>query len=513
MSNETENKDQFAIIQPTSLNLGGEVEPGVTPERTTQKISVPAIVSSILIIFGIWVFFFLPDNLSTPPTPLNTDKQNLPASTVNDPRAANPARPENSNIAPFEQLDKQRARKSTEKTLAEFVKLQIKLEDSMQVKLWATDAYAEAIAIANQGDALFIKTDYKASMFKYQQGSDALQTLVNQGDSLFSKAILEAKEALAQLDAATAKKAFKRAQDIHPGDPELQKGLIRANNMPQALKARKMAQKYLQNKQYLQAKKAFQKVQSLDPGILGIEQQISDITLAINEQNFRKYISEAYAALNAENFEKAEKSFQLADKIKPGHASITAGQRQLKSAILLSSIAAIKATALSHIAAEQWTELPATYKTALKLDANLKFAKDGLVQARKRALIDIAMDNIIAQPEALSSDSIYTEAQLTYNRALKISNRGPRLQSQIQSVKTILDIAASPIPVQLKSDNLTEVSIVRRGRVGIFRSKTIDLRPGSYIFTGSRPGYRDIRKSIDITHTVNSIVVQCEEAI
>ena len=67
----------------------------------------------------------------------------------------------------------------------------------------------------------------------------------------------------------------------------------------------------------------------------------------------------------------------------------------------------------------------------------------------------------------------------------------------------------------LISDNVTEVSIYKVGRLGNFMRKEINLRPGTYVIVGSRPGFRDVRVEFRVAPeiVIEPVIVQCEEPI
>lgn len=66
----------------------------------------------------------------------------------------------------------------------------------------------------------------------------------------------------------------------------------------------------------------------------------------------------------------------------------------------------------------------------------------------------------------------------------------------------------------IESDNQTEVTIYHVGRLGAFEQKQISLRPGRYTVTGSRAGYRDVRKVISLgPASTASVSIRCEERI
>ena len=75
--------------------------------------------------------------------------------------------------------------------------------------------------------------------------------------------------------------------------------------------------------------------------------------------------------------------------------------------------------------------------------------------------------------------------------------------------------AATPLTVSLVSDNVTDVSIYKVGKLGSFETRQLDLRPGTYVAVGSRPGYRDVRLEFRVAPEIEPqpVVVRCEEAI
>ena len=92
---------------------------------------------------------------------------------------------------------------------------------------------------------------------------------------------------------------------------------------------------------------------------------------------------------------------------------------------------------------------------------------------------------------------------------------GTRLQEQRDELSRLLKRAATPLRVQLVSDNVTDVSIYKVGKLGSFATQELKLRPGTYVAVGSRPGYRDVRLEFRVAPEIDMqpIIVRCEEAI
>jgi hypothetical protein len=89
------------------------------------------------------------------------------------------------------------------------------------------------------------------------------------------------------------------------------------------------------------------------------------------------------------------------------------------------------------------------------------------------------------------------------------------LQKQIATLTDWVARADVPVPVAIESDNVTQVTIYRVGDLGAFGQRSLDLVPGSYTLVGTRPGYRDVRRQINVAPgaPLEPIVIRCEDRI
>ncbi|MCH8060624.1 MAG: hypothetical protein IIA11_09225, partial [Proteobacteria bacterium] len=121
----------------------------------------------------------------------------------------------------------------------------------------------------------------------------------------------------------------------------------------------------------------------------------------------------------------------------------------------------------------------------------------------------------IADPDSLSAPSIMHAATVLIVDITRMSRIGPRLGDQRDELSRLLKRAATPLTVQLVSDNVTDVSIYQVGKLGSFTTHELNLRPGTYVAVGSRPGFRDVRLEFRVGPEIElePVVVRCEEAI
>ena len=97
----------------------------------------------------------------------------------------------------------------------------------------------------------------------------------------------------------------------------------------------------------------------------------------------------------------------------------------------------------------------------------------------------------------------------------RIEPMGPRLEDQKNELSRLLKRAATPLTVELVSDNQTDVSVFKVGRFGAFDRQQLELRPGVYVAVGVRQGYRDVRVEFRVAPEIDMqpVVVRCEEPI
>ena len=126
-----------------------------------------------------------------------------------------------------------------------------------------------------------------------------------------------------------------------------------------------------------------------------------------------------------------------------------------------------------------------------------------------------SLQGLIEQPDNLSDPANIQAATSLLLDVARISDRGPRLEEQKNELSRLLKRAATPVQVQLVSDNATDVAVFKVGQLGTFANRELSLRPGVYVAVGSRPGYRDVRVEFRVAPEVEMqpVVVRCEETI
>jgi hypothetical protein len=132
-----------------------------------------------------------------------------------------------------------------------------------------------------------------------------------------------------------------------------------------------------------------------------------------------------------------------------------------------------------------------------------------------RSALHARLAGYIDDPDQLSDQVNVQNATKLLLEVTRMTPMGPRLEDQKNLLSRLLKRAATPLPVQLISDNATNVAIFKIGQLGTFSAQEISLRPGKYVAVGNRAGYRDVRIEFRVApeDDMQPIVIQCEEQI
>jgi tetratricopeptide (TPR) repeat protein len=469
----------------------------------------------LLLSAAVFVFLVLPDAVQTPA--LNTPDgpgtapgqlrsvQSMPPPSVQ-------AAPQ--ELAPWQTAQILRQKEAAEAVTEQFVRLQMDLEDT-QVGLWGGQRFDQAIALAQEGDGQFSQREYLAATQIYEQGLALLQALQADAPDILRQNLARGRQALDSYDAQAAKEAFSLVLAMEPGNLEAQKGLARSRVSDEISQLLKSAAESERQGDLAEAMARLERAGQLDPEDQSVASASARLNGALKQRQFDGLMSQAYAELDAGRIENAVKTFGQAASLRPASSEVKEGLAQAESLRRLESITRLQTGAAQLEAREEWNQAADAYRRALNLDNTLVFARDGLSRASERAELDKRLRAYIQQPERLQSDAVYQAAQQTLGIAKQVEPPTPVLGRQITELEKVLSQSRQPVSVLIQSDNQTVVTLIKVGSLGSFTEKTLALRPGTYVATGKRNGYRDVRRSFVVTASDELVRIQvsCEEKI
>jgi tetratricopeptide (TPR) repeat protein len=383
------------------------------------------------------------------------------------------------------------------------------------IEHWGGQTYVNALDVYEQGDRAYLGKDYLTAGQLYREAADMLEPFFDRIDDVFNETMRGARGAFASGDHAEAVRLYDLAVSITPGNAEAEQGLARARNLAAVLNLVDQARRFETELDLQAAKAALEKALELDPAWQPALTGLERVTAAIRERSFEQRMTEGLDALAAGNFQTARAAFGAAKELKPGSQQPVDGLLQVDQEIRLANIRRLEQEAIALENNEEWQAAIAKYEDIAKIDTDLQFVREGLSRARQRAAVHARLETFLSDPDSLSAPATMQAATQLLLQVTTMTPTGPRLEDQKNELSRLLKRAATPLTVQLVSDNATEVSIYRVGKLGTFMTQELSLPPGAYVATGSRTGFRDVRLEFRVAPEVDPepIVIKCEERI
>jgi tetratricopeptide (TPR) repeat protein len=290
---------------------------------------------------------------------------------------------------------------------------------------------------------------------------------------------------------------------------------VRARNFDEVLSLTEQGLELERDLELDAARRSFELAVELDPKWQVAKTGLQRVLRTMNELEFDQRMTEGITSLAEGDFLGARAAFRMAQELQPGSHEPADGLMQVDQGIRLGSIAALEREAATLEGREQWQESAGAYNRILALDGNLSFAQDGLTRSKQMIAMHQQLDEYISEPDSLSSPRTMQIATQMVVSITRMPDIGPHLVEQRDELSRLLKRAATPLTIQLVSDNVTDVSIYKVGKLGNFTETELSLRPGTYVAVGSRPGYRDVRLEFRVAPELDMqpVVVRCEERI
>lgn len=383
------------------------------------------------------------------------------------------------------------------------------------VEEWGRADFRDVQALADAAAQAYESAQYKTAYETMEEANKGLEALGRRAAELLDSALARGAAALEQGRRDAAQTAFDTALGLDPGNEIATRGLERAGKIDQVFALLAQARRLEEEGDFEQARDRYREVGKLDPQIEGTEVAIQRLNRKITDRRYNAAMSRAFAALSAEQYDDAITAFQQAARIRPSATEPAEGIARAREASRVSGIAAARLRAEALEGQERWKEAVEVYQSILAGDSGVAFAQAGARSAALRASLDARLEGLIADPERIYSDRVQQAARAALGEAATIPGPGPRLQRQVSQIETLLAEAARPVRVTLRSDNQTEITLFRVGRLGMFEQFELELRPGTYTVTGTRRGYRDVRQQFTIKPGASAgpFTIRCEEPI
>lgn len=450
------------------------------------------------------VFFVLPQWV----------EQRRPATTAAEPA---PTKPAEEPERPKQELDfaalaraKQEAEDLREPIDARFEALRARAVD-----VWGSPELQQIEQALAAGDKHFTAREYPQAVERFTTVPPLLDALEARAGDVLQAQLAAGAQALQDGRSADARNAFELALKLEPNNAAASQGLKRAGTLDEVLRLVAQAQDLEKQGQPREALDVYRKALALDAQTQRAVDAIARLEAQFANDAFAMAMARGFAALAQGDHTNARSAFEAARKIRPDAPEVAQAMRQIEQEQRTGVIGTKLRAAQTLESQERWGEALKEYRAVLELDSTVAAAKEGVSRVSPRATLNEQLELYLTQPERLFSQPVREAARNTLARAKAVRDPGPVLQKQIATLSDWLVRAEAPVSVSLQSDNQTEVTIYRVGTLGTFEQRSLELAPGTYTVVGTRPGYRDVRRQINVVPgaPLEPIVIRCEDRI
>ncbi|MBW2604661.1 MAG: hypothetical protein JRE28_10160 [Deltaproteobacteria bacterium] len=388
-------------------------------------------------------------------------------------------------------------KETADKQLARLLKLKKEIEEKGG-SVWGGKEYEAMTALSQEGDRLLMDRSDALAAEQYALAANKAKELIDNTGTVFQKLTEEGQRALENGDSVIARQKFSTALKIQPSDESARKNLERAKKLDEVNRLITSGKNHEENNRFAFAHADFQRALQMDPESGQARNGLNRMKEKIVGEQFQKLMSDGLTAYHNGRYQLARTTLVKAKSFRPHSREVKSALLQVDEAVRLDKIEKLRQKAMSAQQAENWEQALESYLAVLKIDPDISFA----VQGKRRALEHIRVAKRIGffleKPHVMESDQQLENAMRLIEETEKLEQRGPHFNARLNKLKTLADLAGTPVKVMIESDNLTEIAVYRVGKLGKFTFRELSLRPGTYTVIGSRNGYRDIRLKITV---------------
>ena len=512
MEQDAEHRQHEEAIVPVRPGLRA---PGGTAAPERRVATGPLLIAgafAVLVVAAAVVFVALPSWVAEP-------AEQRAATAV--PAATEPAEPA---VPALSEEEIAALTDRADALLAQLLTQQQALE-TVSAGSWGGTDWQRYQELGRAGDDAYLAEALQDAGDAYAEAISVGEALLARSGEITARALDAGQQALEAGNARLAVEQFDLVLSIEEEHEEAKAGRARAERLPEVLALVQEAENLRQAGRFDDAAAAYRAALEIDSQWSAARRGLEDVERRIAAAEYDALMSAGMQALAEQRYGDAQREFDAALAMRPDSAEARDGIMQAEQGMALDQIALAEARALAFERRELWQQAIQQYEDALAADDSLAFAKAGLERARARADLDAKLANLIGNPNLLFRDDVLASARQLVDEATAVLSGGahataaggenPLLQEQIARLNELIVLASTPVPVELHSDEMTEVTVYRVGPLGTFAAKQLELRPGNYTAVGSRDGFRDVRHTFTVLpgRELEPIRVVCVEPI
>ena len=385
----------------------------------------------------------------------------------------------------------------------------------LPVAAWGEAAWVQEQAVDCAAQKVYDELDFAGAEDQWADGARQLRGLAAARGPALSAALAAGQVALAKPDSRAASIAFGKALAIQPGHAGAAAGLKRAQTLDEVIHLVDAARLDEQSGRDAQAAAGYRRALALDASTSAARAGLARLQQQAGEARYRGLLASAWQQLGAGRPEQARALFTQAGQLRPNASEVAEGLAQVDAGNRSAQLAGLKARAAAAERGERWAEAEALYGEALVSDPGVSFATEGRARSSSRARLDAQLQGVLDDPAQALRAALRQMARVWLEQAAQQPAPNARLKQQALGVARLVAAAERPVRLVIQSDGETQLTVLRLKRLGGIAETTLDVLPGKVVVVGTRPGYRDVRREVDVLPdtTPAPLVVRCEERI
>lgn len=343
--------------------------------------------------------------------------------------------------------------------------------------------------------------------------SDAMKA-AEQEQEYYQLNLTAAKNAYENRNAEKASETIGRAIALRPNSHEAVYWQDQIEILPNLIQAQQDAESARKSGELQKEVDALERIVLYSTDADDAVQRIAELKQLISDREFASTIDQGRRALSDGNFEQAKRELARAKKQRPFSSETASLQKRIEQTERQDKISRFLAAAMQAWENDDWVNALVNYQRVLAIDPQNDEAVQGQDFAVRIIALQREIDEFLSKPHRLSTPNIAAAANSVADSAVTLGVFSPKLKSSANSLKDTIREWQTPVPVRVLSDGKTEIGIRGVGRIGKTKEKSIELRPGTYVFEGKREGYRSTLIEMVVVNTSDNpmeVTVICNE--
>ena len=409
-----------------------------------------------------------------------------------------------------------------EKLRAEFKNLFKQYKNELEPRLlrinlkhWNKDALNTINEIENVMMLSFSKSDYQKALENIRQLTTNVMAILEESERIFRNNQEAAALFYSDDNYDKASLYIEKALIIFPHSVEalaLKKDIEKLGHILPLLKKANAARA---ERDHINEFNILQKIIKLDSKRIKETARFNYLKQKIKDNSFDIQITSAFEKIGNNKITEAKSYYEKAKKVDPKRKELKILMSKISQSEKLYSIQESIRKADEAARQDNWLQAKINFAEVLRHMPENEKAVKGLKLSEEILEIQFILDQHINSPYRLTDKNILNNVKEILIQAERVTEHSTSIKSKIDKLKKLIDIFNRLIPVTIKSDNRTDIKVRSFGKLGVVLNKTIQLKPGNYIFEGTRKGFKSKLLQVTIPYNQKSYIISiiCDEPI